>query len=217
MELSSLNGVNGFILNGEAAEDFSGGSVSGAGDINGDGIADLVVGARSASPNDRSQAGKSYVIFGARRGWWSSPMELSSLNGVNGFILNGESSSDNSGSSVSGAGDINGDGIADLIVGAYDASPNDRSQAGKSYVIFGSKAGWSSPMELSSLNGVNGFILNGEDAYDWSGSSVSGAGDINGDGIADLVVGAPGVYSTNRSAGKSYVIFGQKNSSMRIV
>ena len=158
-------------------------SVSGAGDINGDGIADLVVGA----PRAGSNAGKTYVIFGSKAGW-SSPISLSSLNGANGFVLNGENAGDQSGFSVSGAGDINDDGIADLVVGAPGA---DSTSAGKTYVIFGSKAGWSSPISLSSLNGANGFVLNGENAGDDSGYSVSGAGDINGDGIADLVVGAP--------------------------
>ena len=125
-------------------------SVSGAGDINGDGIADLVVGAPGAS----TKAGNTYVIFGSNAGW-SSPISLSSLNGLNGFVLNGENAGDVSGYSVSGAGDINGDGISDLIVGALDFD----SGAGKAYVIYGSKGSWSSPISLSSLNGVNGFSI----------------------------------------------------------
>ena len=199
ISLSSLNGANGFVLNGENTSDFSGGSVSGAGDINGDGIADLVVGAAPAGSN----AGKTYVIFGSKAGW-SSPISLSSLNGANGFVLNGENAGDSSGFSVSGAGDINGDGIADLVVGACGAD----SLEGKTYVIFGSKSVWSSPISLSSLSGTNGFVLNGENTGDFSGYSVSGAGDINGDGIADLVVGATRADS---QAGKTYVIFGQAN------
>ena len=88
---------------------------------------------------------------------WSSPISLSSLNGANGFILNGINSIDESGFSVASAGDVNGDGIDDLIVGAPPAT----SFAGQSYVIFGSKNRWSSPISLLSLNGANGFILNG--------------------------------------------------------
>ena len=80
------------------------------------------------------------------------------------------------------------------------------SKAGSTYVIFGSKEGWSSPISLSSLNGTNGFVLNGVSAGDLSGISVSGAGDINGDGIADLVIGAPSGASTE--AGETYVVFG---------
>ena len=108
---------------------------------------------------------------------------------------------------VASAGDVNGDGIADLIIGAWGASPNGNLQAGKSYVVFGRAGlGSSGSLELSSLNGMNGFVLNGEPADDASGTSVASAGDVNGDGIADLMIGAE---DANSAAGKSYVIFGR--------
>jgi hypothetical protein len=129
------------------------------------------------------------------------------LNGKNGFILNGEATNDESGWSVSGAGDINDDGIDDLIIGAP------YGKTGKSYVIYGSKKSWNSPIELSSLNGVNGFILNGDSGKNWIGFSVSGAGDINDDGIDDLAIGAPDANPHNRtSAGKTYIVFGKKTT-----
>ena len=205
-DVLTLNGANGFVLNGVNANDGSGYSVSGAGDINGDGIADLVVGAPGAS----GSAGSTYVIFGSTSPW-NSPISLSSLNGSNGFVLIGENANDGSGYSVSGAGDINGDGITDFVVGA----PGDPSIAGNTYVIFGSTAPWNSPIRLSSLNGSNGFVLNGEIA-NGAGASISGAGDINGDSIADLIVGAPGASS---NAGNTYVIFGSTapwNSSISL-
>ena len=80
----------------------------------------------------------------------------------------------------------------DLIVGAPLAG------TGKAYVIYGSKGSWSSPISLSSLNGVNGFSIN-EFRWDKAGISVSGAGDINDDGIADFVVGAPRSFKQCRS------------------
>ena len=67
-------------------------------------------------------------------------LELSSLTGTNGFQINGEAAYDQSGISVSAAGDINGDGIDDLIVGAFGADPNGVSYSGASYVVFGSRA-----------------------------------------------------------------------------
>ena len=121
-----------------------------------------------------------------------NPFNLSDLNGSNGFVLNGIDSGDRSGISVSSAGDVNGDGIDDLIIGADSADPN-LSNSGESYVVFGSTAGFGASFELSSLssgNGSNGFVLNGIDTSDFSGFSVSSAGDINGDGIDDLIIGA---------------------------
>ncbi|MHC5731554.1 MAG: integrin alpha, partial [Nostoc sp.] len=97
---------------------------------------------------------------------------------------------DFSGSSVSSAGDINGDGFDDLIIGAESADRNGRYNAGQSYVVFGSNSGFGASFNLSSLNGSNGFVINGIDSGDRSGISVSSAGDINGDGFDDLIIGA---------------------------
>jgi len=217
IELSSLNGTNGFKMNGEVASDYSGYSVSAAGDINGDGIADLLIGAYVADPSARRSAGSTYVVFGSRNGFPSS-LELSSLNGTNGFKLNGEAAADFSGCSVSAAGDINGDGIDDLLIGAYGADPSERNYAGSTYVVFGSRNGFPSSIELSSLNGTNGFKMNGEAAGDYSGYSVSAAGDINGDGIADLLIGAYRASPSGRgNAGSTYVVFGRSSNSAPVL
>ena len=208
LDLSNLDGNNGFVLNGIDSGDISGRSVSGAGDINGDGIDDLIIGAPGADPNGNSSAGKTYVVFGSDEGFAAS-LDLSTLDGSNGIILNGIDSYDYSGTSVSGAGDINGDGIDDLIIGAFTADPNGNSSAGKTYVVFGSDEGFAASFNLSTLNGSNGFVLNGIDSRDYSGFSVSGAGDINGDGIHDLIIGALGADPNgNDRAGETYVVFG---------
>ena len=204
--LSSLNGTNGFVINGIDEDDFAGGSVSGAGDVNGDGLDDLLIGAVRAN----SLAGESYVVYGSTNGT-AAAFNLSSLNGTNGFVINGIDSYDYSGVSVSGAGDVNGDGLDDLLIGAYASS----SYAGESYLVYGSPTGFSASLNLSSLNGTNGFVINGVDSYDYSGRPVSGAGDVNGDGLDDLLIGALGADPNgNSSAGESYVVYGAANGGV---
>jgi len=149
------------------------------------------------------------AISGAAQAQAFPPIiQLSSLSGSDGFRLDGVAVNDYSGISVSAAGDINGDGIGDLIVGAYYADPNG-SESGSSYVVFGKSTGFTSPLALSSLTGSNGFRLDGVAASDRSGRSVSAAGDINGDGLADLIVGAFGADPNGSYSGSSYVVFGR--------
>ncbi len=199
-------GTGGFVINGIDPLDRSGYSVSGAGDVNGDGLADLIVGAPTADPVGHIYAGESYVVFGKAG---TAPVNLADVAaGTGGFVINGIDPMDWSGASVSVAGDVNGDGLADLIVGAFRADPGGNADAGESYVVFG-KAG-TAPVNLSDVAaGTGGFVINGIDTDDRSGNSVSGAGDVNGDGQADVIVGArqagPG--------GTSYVVYGKASSA----
>ena len=84
------------------------------------------------------------------------------------------------------------------------------SSAGESYVVFGKRSGFTANLELANLNGDNGFKIEGINSFDQSGFSVSAAGDVNGDGIDDLVIGAPNAdVNGNEDVGESYVIFGR--------
>ena len=205
MSLSALNGRNGFRLDGVTADDFSGSSISNAGDVNGDGFDDVIIGAAGADPNG-NYSGSSYVVFGNATGF-NGELELSDLDGSNGFRLDGVTADDFSGSSVSNAGDVNGDGFDDVIIGAVGADPNGNYSAGSSYVVFGRASGFEAVLNLSSLNGSNGFRLD-RGVSDLSGNFVSGAGDINGDGLDDLIINFFKKLN-GKYAGTSYVVFGR--------
>jgi hypothetical protein len=197
--LTQVNGINGFTIPGVAAVGHLGGSVSSAGDINGDNITDLVLGANGANAN----LGASYVIFGSVSPFPAS-FNLTQLNGSNGFTIPGVAAYGYLGSSVSSAGDINGDNVTDLVLGA----PSVNTTLGASYVIFGSRSPFPASFNLTQLNGTNGFTIPGVVASGYLGRPVSTAGDINGDNITDLVLGA---YGANANLGASYVIFGSRS------
>lgn len=136
--------VPGFIIEGIDTEDLLGsnGSISEAGDINGDGIDDVIVAARQGDPGGRIDAGEAFVVFG-RIGAFPSPFEVSHLlpenggDGTEGFVILGADLIDFLGDAVSGAGDVNADGLDDIIVGAEGADPGGNAGSGESYVIFG--------------------------------------------------------------------------------
>lgn len=211
IDLAALSAAQGTTIFGARAGDNAGRSVSNAGDVNGDGFADMIIGADNAGTfhvTTRTFVGESYLIFGSAN--LTATIDLASL-GSAGVRLIGSNTFDNSGHSVSGAGDVNGDGFDDLIIGAYnaDGSANNKPDTGDSYLVFGS-ATLPPTINLGSptLNGVTFF---GSDTGDRTGVSVSDAGDVNGDGFADLIIWAPLASiagSLNTTAGESYIIFG---------
>ena len=196
--LGTLNGTNGVKFTGMGSR--TGVGVSG-GDINGDGIADLVIGESYYG----SFSGAVYVVFGKTSGWTAS-FDLSTLNGTTGFRMNGVSSWDEAGASVS-VGNINGDAYDDIIIGAYGAS----SYTGYVYVVFGKASGWASNASLSTLNGTNGFRLDGTAANNYTGSSLD-TGDFNGDGYDDLFIGSAADDRNGTDSGTVYLVYGKSGS-----
>lgn len=204
INLADINSVNGFVIKREVNKFWHGSSVSHAGDINGDGTDDLIIGISGADANGIENAGNAYVVYGNNSGF-PNPLNLPDLDGNNGFIINGVASWDITGSSVSNAGDVNADGFDDLIIGAPWANYNESINAGKAYVVFGNDSGLPNPLNLADLNGVNGFVINGINSLDQVGQSVSNAGDINGDGIDDMLIGS---LATENDGKKTFVVFG---------
>ncbi|MBZ0266877.1 T9SS type A sorting domain-containing protein, partial [bacterium] len=181
----AADAVADLVFTGEAANDYFGVSVGGAGDVNGDGFDDVIVGAY-ANDAGGSAAGRAYVFHCGPAG-----------DDVADLIFTGAASLDGLGTSVASAGDVNGDGYDDVIVGA-NGSDAGGGNAGRAYVYLGGPA----------ADGVADVVLTGEAAGDNLGRSVAGAGDVNGDGFADVIVGAYSSDAGGVNAGRAYVYHG---------
>jgi hypothetical protein len=203
LDLASFGAAQGFRIDGAAGYDSSGNSVAGAGDVNGDGFDDLVIGANGADNNSRSSSGSAYVIYGQAS---NTNLDLATLTADRGFRIDGAEEYDFAGSSVSGAGDVNGDGRHDVLVGARSATYGDRYQSGSTYVVYGLAS--NANVDLATLTSNNGFRIDGAEAYDSSGFSVSGAGDSGGDGRDDVIIGAYAASANSRFlSGSSYIVY----------
>ncbi len=202
-------GIGGFALDGEFEGDHAGDALAMLGDINGDGFADFAVGAPLADPNGMA-SGRVYVVHGGDSLQSRSLSEL--VSGDGGFIIDGETFRDYAGASIDGAGDVDGDGLDDVIIGAYGADPKGMV-SGRAYLVFGKKD--TDEVSLDAIRkGEGGFAFAGEKFGDQAGISVAGAGDVNGDGFADLLVGAFGSDIKGENSGRSYVFFGGDYSNI---
>lgn len=202
--ICSLMTTVGFTIFGEKDSDLTGWSVGDAGDVNNDTLSDIVIGAPLAKG-----VGAVYVIYGRVND--SRDIYLSELTASQGFIVYGGQKADYFGISVSGAGDVNGDGFDDVIVGAVLTS---KYFAGGACIVYGGQQRSMLSVSTSSLSVEEGYQLIGE-SYSYTGCSVTRAGDVNGDGIRDVVIGSdPQRSSLTR---QSFVVLGttaMRNSSL---
>lgn len=179
--INSLTGTDleDLVITGGGTGDELGNNVSDAGDVNGDGFDDVIVGVQ----NYNGAAGRAYIYFGG-----------GTMDNVPDVTLNGVTAGDRFGT-TSGAGDVNGDGFDDVIVGAHGYSGG--SYHGRAYIFYGG----------SSMNSTVDVLLPGASANDRFGFSVSKAGDVNSDGFADVIVGAYG-YSGGSNTGRASIFYG---------
>ena len=191
---------------GERYHDNAGAEVSAAGDVDGDGLADVMIGAYR---NDEihEDAGAAYLFLGAGLGA-SVVVDLGQAD----FKLVGENQDDNAGFSLAAAGDVDGDGLGDVIVGArYNADGG--LYAGAAYVVMGADLDVPGVMPLSEASGK----LIGEESSDYAGIAVAAAGDLDDDGLDDLLIGAPGVDDLGSESGAVYGVWGSQLIATSVV
>ncbi len=176
---SGQTGAVLFAFEGDSTHDELGIAVAGAGDVNADGFVDLVAGADGDDDNG-SKSGSARVFSGQ--------------DGTVLYTFHGDSAGDSLGLTVDGAGDVDGDGFDDLVAGAYE-DDNTAANAGSARVFSGK-------------DGAILYTFDGDSAFDGLGFAVAGAGDVNGDGHGDLLVGAPFDDNTFLSAGSARLLSG---------
>ena len=196
-----IDGVNGIILEDAIPGTHFGMNASYAGDVNNDGVTDVMVGAPNANVSGSNREGKAYVFFGNSS---VSSMNVSSLNGTNGFGIDGFEQANTGLNDVGYIGDVNNDGFDDIGLSftSYDSSTT--ADVGSLAVIYGASS-FPTTISLSSLSAVNGFYIEGVNQYDYLGERFSSAGDFNNDGIDDILVTVRGDDDNNHA----YIIFGR--------
>jgi hypothetical protein len=216
IDLSSIAaGIGGgFAINGGSHGDKSGFDKAGVGDVNGDGLADLIVSPPLSDPSEDTHGWGASVVFGKAS---TKTIDLSSMAaGIGGgFAISGGSHGDKSNYPTTGEGDVNGDGLADLIVSPPLSDPSEDTHGWRAYVLFGKASTKSIDLSAIAAGISNGFAISDQGPGEKNGYNVVNAGDVNSDGLADLIVGPPSLsdWSNWTNGGLIYVVFGKASTA----
>jgi len=180
----------GWEFEGEHALSYFGSAWSPAGDVNGDGYDDLIVGAFYENTLVGDHSGQVKVFYGSETGFDPTTPD---------WTVNGEYPEDRFGVSVSSAGDVNDDGFDDVLIGAYNYSEEVLTTAGRAYLYYGSASG---------LASLPAWTMTGTQTDEYLGYHVTLAGDVNGDGFSDVAIASTGFDNGETNEGRVYIFHG---------
>ncbi|MDA9176298.1 hypothetical protein N9O95_04345, partial [Alphaproteobacteria bacterium] len=219
IDLSTFSPNQYVQIDGIDAEDHSGHRIVHAGDLNGDGFADIAISAIRAEDSARSQNhGEVYIVWGSSDSFAPTIINLAGLNGTNGVRIIGLNGWSGTGLDLRAAGDVDGDGTPDILIGSEGLGNPSALTESDSYLVYGDALlDTGATFDLSSLDGSNGIRLFGADDGDRSGISVAGGGDVDGDDLSDVLIGAfwaeDATGSTNE--GETYLVYGSHLKELR--
>ncbi|MDJ0450376.1 Ig-like domain-containing protein [Methylocystis sp. JR02] len=211
-----------------------GGKVQNVGDVNGDGILDFVVTDPRLGDITTPNSGAAYLVFGQQGGLASDVNITSLLSAGQAIRLDGSQAGEDlggvqldygnngsadawrsgEGNTIAALGDINGDGFGDFAIGSpeWGDGLEDGFAPGRVYVLYGSQSGWASGSIATAASGATGFTLTSSLSTNatngWLGYDIRGAGDVNGDGVDDFLIGAPGIDAGGTDSGSVYLVYG---------
>lgn len=210
-DFDESDGSSGVLFTGFLSNNAVGVGV-GSVDANGDGISDILIGKRRNI--DPIRPGNAYLIYGRDTGFPGEFLlsELIDSPGDEGVVIYGYQNFADTGKVIDGIGDVNDDGFDDFAVSSRFADTPDQENNGEVHVIFGRPELLPHSIQLADINtgnGVAGFVVKGNLSGDALGSSLSAAGDVNSDGVDDLIISAEVTDTFQENAGESYVVFGR--------